>query len=70
MNILVPIHLCTCLISSLGNILEIELLVKRTSISDKYIFKAFNMFSFHPKQALKSEIILQVSVSLGELSAS
>ena len=54
MNILVPTYLWTCLISSLGNILETELLVQRKSTFDTYIFKVFSMLSFHLNPALKT----------------
>lgn len=53
MNILVPTYLCTFLIGSLGNILEMGLLVQRKCTFDKCFFKAFSVFSFHPNPALK-----------------
>lgn len=53
MNILVPTYLCTFLIGSLGNILEMGLLVQRKCTCDKCFFKVFSVFSFHPNPALK-----------------
>lgn len=50
---LVPTYLWACLISSLGNTLEIKWLVQRKSTLDKYIFKACSMFSFYSTPALK-----------------
>lgn len=50
MNILLPTYLCTSLIGSLGNILEMEQLVQRKRAFDE-TFARHEHVSFHPNPA-------------------